>query len=151
VLSKGWYEPSRAFTAAYDLPDIDAAALAVGLTGMVAPDDPRFIATVEAVERTLRDGPTVYRYRNEDGLPGSEGGFHICAGWLLESYILIGRRDDAMALFNDLAALAGPTGLLCEQYDPQSKRGLGNHPQAYSHLALINAAVRLAESGATGP
>jgi trehalose 6-phosphate phosphatase len=146
VLARGWHEESRAFTAAYDLPEVDAAALSVGLSGMVVPNDPRFIATVEAVERTLREGPTVYRYRNADGLPGSEGGFHICAGWLLESYLLIGRRDEALALFNDMVSLAGPTGLLCEQFDPHQRRGLGNHPQAYSHLAIINAAVKLAEA-----
>lgn len=147
VVTKGWYPESRAFTAAYDLADVDAAALSVGLTGMLPPDDPRFVATIEAVENRLRDGPTVYRYRNDDGLSGTEGGFTICAGWLVESYLLVGRRDDAMSLFKEMTNLAGPTGLLSEQYDPKDRRCLGNHPQAYSHLALINAAVRLAEAG----
>ena len=143
VLEKGYKPGAHAFTAAYDGDDLDAAALATGLTGMVAPDDPRFVGTVEAVERVLRDGPTVYRYLADDGLPGQEGGFHICAGWLIESYLLIGRVDEARSLFDDLCSLAGPTGMLSEEYLPSERLALGNTPQAYSHLAIIDAAVAL--------
>jgi GH15 family glucan-1,4-alpha-glucosidase len=144
VLSNGYKEAVGAFTSAYDDAEPDAAALAVGLTGLLPPGDERFLGTVKFVEKHLRDGPTVYRYRFDDGLPGKEGGFHLCMAWLIESMWLIGRRDEARRLLDELAALAGPTGMMAEQYDPGARQSLGNHPQAYSHLGLINAAVRLA-------
>jgi GH15 family glucan-1,4-alpha-glucosidase len=138
----------HAFTAAYDGDDLDAAALTVGLTGLIAPDDPRFIGTVEAVERGLREGPTVYRYLSDDGLPGHEGGFHLCAGWLVESYLLIGRHDKAEELFEAMCDLAGPTGILTEEYLPSEMLHLGNTPQAYSHLAVIEAALAIERASA---
>jgi GH15 family glucan-1,4-alpha-glucosidase len=143
VLERGWKPEVRAFTAAYDGVDLDAAALQIGLCGLLPADDERFAATVEAVELRLREGPTVYRYRSDDGLPGSEGGFHLCALWLAHAYALVGRQSDAQALFDQVLELAGPTGLLSEQYDPRAERALGNHPQAYSHLGLIRAALVL--------
>ncbi len=143
VLERGWKPEVRAFTAAYDGVDLDAAALQVGLCGLLPADDERFAATVEAVELRLREGPTVYRYRSDDGLPGSEGGFHLCALWLAHAYALVGRQSDAQALFDQVRVLAGPTGLLSEQYDPRAERALGNHPQAYSHLGLIRTALVL--------
>ncbi|MCA9285792.1 MAG: hypothetical protein KDA22_11285, partial [Phycisphaerales bacterium] len=82
--------------------------------------------------------------RFDDGLAGGEGGFHICTGWLIESLVLAGRLREAEALFADFAALAGPTGTLSEQYCPVERMALGNLPQAYSHIAVINAAVALA-------
>jgi trehalose 6-phosphate phosphatase len=145
VLEHGYKPSVRAFTAAYDGEDADAAALWVGLAGLLPPGDPRFGDTVDVVERHLREGPTVYRYRaTDDGLPGSEGGFHICASWLVEAYLLLGRIDDAQRLFGDLVRLAGPTGLYSEQYDPAERRALGNHPQAYSHIGIIENALHLA-------
>lgn len=149
ILEHGYKPGVRAFTAAYDGEDLDAAALSVGLAGLVPPDDPRFIGTVEAVERVLRDGPTVYRYLADDGLPGHEGGFHLCAGWLVESYMLIGRRDKAEELFHAVCDLAGPTGILTEEYQPSERLALGNTPQAYSHLAVIDGAMAL-ERGLRG-
>jgi trehalose-phosphatase len=143
VLEHGWKPEVRSFTAAYDGLDLDAAALQIGLSGLLPADDERFAATVEAVELRLREGPTVYRYRSDDGLPGSEGGFHLCALWLAQAYALVGRQSDAQALFDQVLELAGPTGLLSEQYDPRAERALGNHPQAYSHLGLIHAALVL--------
>jgi len=101
------------------------------------------LATVLAVESDLRSGPIVYRYRWDDGLPGREGGFHLCTAWLVEAYLRTGRRADAEELFEQMIDCAGPTGLLPEQYDPMTERGLGNHPQAYSHLGLINCALLL--------
>jgi trehalose 6-phosphate phosphatase len=137
VLTNGWNDEVQSFTAAYDGTDLDAASLYIGLSGLIAPDDPRFAATVVATEAELRSGSTVYRYHHDDGLPGGEGGFHLCAAWLVEAYLLIGKRDDAEALFGQLVAACGPTGLLSEEYDPVAERSLGNHPQAYSHLGLI--------------
>ncbi len=149
VIARGWHPQSTAgvgaFTAAYDGNDLDVAALHVGLSGLVSPHDPRFESTIIAIERELHSGPTVYRYRREDGIPGNEGGFHLCAAWLIEAYLLSGRRNAAEELFGQLAAATGPTGLLSEQYDPLSSTGLGNHPQAYSHLSLIRTAKLLAD------
>jgi GH15 family glucan-1,4-alpha-glucosidase len=146
VLQNGYRPELQAFTAAYDGDDLDAAALWIGLSGLLAADDPRFASTVDAVEQRLRDGPTVYRYRTtDDGLPGTEGGFHICASWLVDALVMLGRVDDARSLFDDVVALAGPTGMLSEQFDPKARRALGNHPQAYSHIGLIENAVRLSQ------
>ena len=143
VLHHGWHSEVGAYTVAYDHPEIDASSLWIGLSGLLADDDPRFLATVLAVERELRNGPIVYRYRWDDGLPGREGGFHICSAWLVEAYLRTGRRADAEELFEQMIGCAGPTGLLPEQYDEMTERGLGNHPQAYSHLGLINCALLL--------
>jgi GH15 family glucan-1,4-alpha-glucosidase len=143
IFAKGYRDSVGAFTASYEDENIDAASLHVGLSGLVPPDDPRFASTVAAVERTLRDGPTVFRYRFDDGLPGHEGGFHICASWLVDAYHMIGRTEDARALFDEIVKLVGPTGLLSEQYETSSRLALGNVPQAYSHLGLIENALRL--------
>jgi len=144
ILASGWKDGFNSFSATYDGQESDAATLAVGLTGLIRADDPRFLATVDHVERNLRVGPTVYRYRYDDGLPGAEGGFLLCTSWLIEAYAKVGRLDAAHALFEQYVALAGPTGMLSEQYDPDGRCALGNCPQAYSHVGLINAAVALA-------
>ncbi|XVV04255.1 trehalose-phosphatase [Actinosynnema sp. CA-248983] len=144
VLKHGWSDEAQSFTTAYDGDDLDAASLHVGLTGLIDPTDDRFQATVTAIEAELRSGSTVYRYRRDDGLPGDEGGFHLCAAWMIESYLLTGRRTEAEELFAQMVDAAGPTGLLPEEYDPIAERSLGNHPQAYSHLGLIRCAQLLA-------
>ncbi|MGI5350652.1 trehalose-phosphatase [Streptomyces sp. CA-250714] len=144
VLENGWSPDAQSFTTAYDGLDLDAASLHVGLSGLVDPTDERFAATVTAIESELRSGSTVYRYRRDDGLPGDEGGFHLCAAWLIEAYLLTGRRTEAAELFQQIVDTAGPTGLLSEEYDPIAERSLGNHPQAYSHLGLIRCAQLLA-------
>ncbi|MFE1101302.1 trehalase-like domain-containing protein [Nocardiopsis alba] len=140
VLDKGWNETVQAYTTAYDGTDLDAASLHIGLSGMIDPADERFQSTVTAVEAELRSGPTVYRYHRDDGLPGGEGGFHLCTTWLIEAYLLTGRRAEAEELFKHLVDAAGPTGLIPEEFDPVTERALGNHPQAYSHLGLIRCA-----------
>ncbi|MGI9064320.1 MAG: trehalose-phosphatase [Pseudonocardiaceae bacterium] len=140
VLSHGWNDDAEAFTAAYDGTDLDAASLHIGLTGLIDPADDRFAATVIAIEAELRTGSTVYRYHRDDGLPGGEGGFHLCASWLVEAYLACGQRTEAEELFRQIVDAAGPTGLLSEEYDPVAERSLGNHPQAYSHLGLIRCA-----------
>ncbi len=146
VLSKGYKQEVGAFTAAYDDIDLDAAALFVGLSGLLPPEDERFRGTVAAIEQNLLLGPTVYRYRADDGLPGFEGGFHLCASWLVEAYLLLGRHEEARKLFGRMVELAGPTGTLSEQYGAHTKRALGNVPQAYSHIGVIENALRLAAS-----
>jgi len=147
VLEHGWNEKLNSYTVAYDDTHLDAAILQMGLLGMVEPTDERYKATVDAVERRLRLGPIVYRYRFDDGLPGFEGGFLICACWLVEALFETGQHQKAEELFARVLNLLGPTGLLPEQYDSATQRHLGNYPQAYSHVGIINAALRL--SGAS--
>ncbi|MFD0819266.1 trehalose-phosphatase, partial [Micromonospora zhanjiangensis] len=134
VLEYGWHEAAGAYSVAYGDEEMDASSLWIGLSGLLPDDDPRFLATVLKIEADLRSGPVVYRYHWDDGLPGREGGFHVCTAWLVEAYLRTGRRSDAEELFRQMVDTAGPTGLLPEQYDPLAERGLGNHPQAYSHL-----------------
>jgi trehalose 6-phosphate phosphatase len=143
VVSKGWNEKVGAYTIAYEDDELDAAVLWIGLSGLLPTTDPRFVATVKAIERELRKGPIVYRYRLDDGLPGDEGGFLICTAWLIEAYVMMGQLEDARTLFDRYVDLAGHTGLLSEEYEPSTHLMLGNHPQAYSHLGLINTALAL--------
>jgi len=131
---------------------MDASLLHLGMVGFIAPDDPRYVATVEAVERKLlRDG-LLLRYETQevdDGLPPGEGAFLACSFWLVDAYYMIGRPEDALQLFERLLAICNDVGLLAEEYDPGSKRMLGNFPQAFSHIGLINSALNLAR--AEGP
>lgn len=143
VLTHGWNERAEAFTGAYGHDYADAAALAVGLTGLLPHDDPRWRATVDFVARTLMDSPTVRRYRVDDGLPGEEGGMHICTGWMIESLLTLGRTAEAARLLDGLAGMFGSAGVLSEQYDAQSRVACGNLAQAYSHLAFIHAAIAM--------
>jgi trehalose 6-phosphate phosphatase len=143
VLENGWIESEQSFVAAYDRVEADAATLFVTLSGLLAPDDPRAAATVHAVEADLRSGPVVYRYRYDDGLPGGEGGMLICTSWLVEAYAAAGMIDEAVELNAQVLGLAGLTGLLPEQYDPVQQKGLGNHPQAYSHVGVIRSALAI--------
>ena len=143
VLAHGWSPELRSFRGAYGRETMDAAALWVGLSGLLPPDDERVVATVDAANARLRRGPTVYRYFEEDGLPGPEGGMHICAGWLAESLALVGRREEGLALLNDVVSLVGPTGTATEQFCPRDRIALGNIAQAYTYAAIINASVRL--------
>ena len=143
VLERGWNPTVGSFTAAFGSADLDASALVVGLSGLVAPDDERYRATVSAVEHRLRSGPTVHRYRRDDGLPGREGGHHLATSWLIEALCLQGRHDAAADLFAGLRELVGPTGLLPELHDPETGRSLGNLPQIHAHAGLITNALAL--------
>lgn len=149
VLENGWNEKLNSYTVAYDDTHLDAAILQMGLLGMVEPTDERYKATVDTVERRLRLGPIVYRYRFDDGLPGFEGGFFICACWLVEALFQTQQEQKAEELFDRILNLLGPTGLLSEQYDSATQRHLGNYPQAYSHVGIINAALRLSGESPT--
>lgn len=147
VCSKGFDEASNSFVQSYGANNVDAALLTLPLLGFLPADDPRIQGTIARVAKDLvRDG-VVYRYipseGDGDGLAGDEGAFLACSFWLVSAYAMSGRRDDAVALFEHVTGFANDLGLLAEEYDPVSCRQLGNFPQAFSHLALINAAHML--------
>ncbi|MFI5955008.1 glycoside hydrolase family 15 protein [Cryptosporangium sp. NPDC051539] len=150
VCDQGFDRSRNTFTQYYGSTGLDASLLLIPKLGFLPPDDPRVVGTVEAVQRELQVDGFVLRYRPEteavDGLPGAEGAFLACSFWLADALYLIGRRDEAVALVDRLVALASDTGLLAEEYDPVAKRHLGNTPQAFSHVALVNSAVLIGGS-----
>jgi GH15 family glucan-1,4-alpha-glucosidase len=144
------YDAGRnAFTQSYGSPDLDASVLTMPLLGFLPPSDPRIVGTVEAIERELMWNGLVRRYSTRtasgeiDGLPPGEGAFILCSFWMADCLDAIGRHDDACALFDRLVGLVNDVGLLSEEYDPDARRMLGNFPQAFSHVGLINTALRL--------
>ena len=136
------------FTQSYGSQELDAATLLIPLVGFLPPDDPRVVGTVHAVERELLVDGFVKRYTqpslDTDGLPPGEGAFYACGFWLADNYVLQNRRADARALFERLIGTANDVGLLSEEYDCEHKRLLGNFPQAFSHVGLVNTAYNLA-------
>jgi GH15 family glucan-1,4-alpha-glucosidase len=146
VMDRGYSVERGCFTQHYDTTEVDASLLVLPTVGFIAGDDPRFLGTIHAVEQDLiRDG-LVLRYRTEagiDGLPGDEHPFLACSFWLVSAYAAAGRLEEAHALMSRLVALANDVGLLSEEYDPTHARMVGNFPQAFSHLALIGAALAL--------
>ncbi|HKS65230.1 MAG TPA: glycoside hydrolase family 15 protein [Xanthobacteraceae bacterium] len=146
VTAHGWSDKRNSFARTYGGSDLDASLLLLAPVGFLKPDDPRYRATVEAIERDLVVDGLVLRYdslKSRDGLPAGAGAFLACSFWLADAYLLLGRRDDAERLFKHLVGLANDVGLLSEEYDSRAKRHLGNFPQAFSHVALINTAFNL--------
>jgi GH15 family glucan-1,4-alpha-glucosidase len=148
VCQRGFDSTRNTFTQFYGSSELDASLLTLPLVGFLPPGDTRMIGTVEAIERDLTRDGFVLRYATRedgsvDGLPAGEGAFLACTFWLADNYALMGRADDARRLFERLLALRTDLGLLAEEYDPQLKRQLGNFPQAFSHLSLINTAYNL--------
>ncbi|MEZ2128793.1 MULTISPECIES: glycoside hydrolase family 15 protein [unclassified Sinorhizobium] len=147
VCLKGYDPELGSFVQAYGSKTLDASLLQIGLVGFLPPEDPRFTGTVKAIEeRLIRDG-LVLRYETEevnDGLPPGEGAFLACSFWLADALTLIGRDEDARKLFERLLSLCNDVGLLSEEYDPIAQRMLGNFPQAFSHVGVINTALNLA-------
>ena len=147
VLKKGYDHKRNTFTQYYGGKELDASLLLIPLVDFLPANDPRMLGTVKAIEETLLEGGFVRRYvpqRRLDGLSGSEGTFVACSFWLVDNYVLQGRLDDARRLFERLLTLRNDVGLLAEQYDVGRGRQVGNFPQAYSHIALINSARHLA-------
>jgi GH15 family glucan-1,4-alpha-glucosidase len=142
VCERGFDEQLGSFVQAYGSKDLDASLLLLPLVGFLPGDDPRIEGTIAAVERELLHEGFVLRYRTHDndvdGLPPGEGVFLPCSFWLVDCYELLGRHDDAHMLFERLVALSNDVGLLAEEYDPRAQRQLGNFPQAFTHLALVN-------------
>ncbi|MBS0518014.1 MAG: glycoside hydrolase family 15 protein [Proteobacteria bacterium] len=154
VLDRGFDKTRNTFRAAYDSDQLDASLLLLAHTGFIDADDPRFVGTVEAIERELlRDGFVMRHNMSEadEGLQPGEGAFLACSFWLADAYMSIGRHADAEALFLRLLAVRNDLGLLAEEYDPREGRLLGNFPQAFSHIALINTAFRLSRSREARP
>ena len=169
VCRHGFDSSRNTFTQAYGRPPLDASLLMLPIVGFLPPEDPRMAGTVAAIERELMHDGLVMRYVTGhdtiersgeldgatrvdavDGLPPGEGAFLACSFWLADNYLLLGRVDDAERLFDRLVGLSNDVGLLAEEYDPASGRQLGNFPQAFSHLALVNTAHNLTR-GRTHP
>ena len=146
VCRHGFDAELGSFVQTYGSTEVDASLLQIVLTGFLAPEDPRVIGTVAQIERTLMQDGLLLRYDNErsvDGVAGREGTFLVCSFWLADAYVLLGRADDAARLFERLVGLCNDVGLLAEQYDPKGGRMLGNFPQAFSHIGIINTALNL--------
>jgi GH15 family glucan-1,4-alpha-glucosidase len=149
VLTNGWSERKQAFTQSYGADELDAAVLMMPLVGFLPATDPRVVSTVDAVRRELTVDGLVLRYHPEesgvDGLPAGEGVFLACTFWLVMVLELQGLHDEARELFERLLDLRNDVGLLAEEYDPITGRQLGNFPQAFTHLALVSAALALSD------
>ncbi len=153
VCEKGYDAERGTFTQYYGSTELDAAVLLIPEVGFLPPEDPRVVSTVETIQRELTQGGLVLRYTqpasstgaqaNVDGLTGSEGAFLACSFWLVNALNMIGREDEAEKLFGRLLAMRNDVGLLSEEYDPRYNRLVGNFPQAFSHMPLIQSALNL--------
>lgn len=149
VCKHGYDENVGSFVQSYGSTDLDASCLLIALVGFLPPSDPRIKGTVETIGSKLRIDGLIRRYdvdRSKDGLAGDEGAFLACSFWYADNLVLQGRRDEAVVLFEYLLSLRNDVGLLAEEYDPVARRMLGNFPQAFSHVALINTAHNLSTS-----
>ena len=148
VCERGFDPGLGSFTQSYGSQELDASLLMLPLVGFLPATDPRVRGTIDAIERELLQDGFVLRYRTHeegvDGLPPGEGAFLPCSFWLANCYELLGRHEEAEALFERLVGLSNDLGLLSEEYDPQAKRLLGNFPQAFTHLALVTTAFNVA-------
>ena len=144
ILTRGYHPQLGAFTQYYGGTTLDASCLLLPLVGFIPPNDPRMRSTVDRVLEQLTDERGfVFRYTTTDGLTGHEGTFTLCSFWLVDNLAMQGRLDEARALFERLVSYAGRLGLFSEEIDTQSGRALGNYPQAFTHIALINSAHNL--------
>ncbi|KQQ62592.1 glycosyl hydrolase [Pseudomonas sp. Leaf127] len=154
VCRHGFDEQLGSFVQSYGSKEVDASLLQIAMTGFLPADDPRVLGTVELIERTLMQDGLLLRYdseRTSDGVSGGEGTFLVCSFWLADVYVLLGRMDEARALFERLCGLCNDVGLLAEQYDVKDQRMLGNFPQAFSHIGIINTALNLHRAQAPCP
>ncbi len=154
VCERGWDGARQTFTQYYGSAELDAALLMMPLVGFLPANDPRVQGTVAAIERELCEDGFVYRYSQSDdtvdGLPPGEGAFLACTFWLADNYALAGRQDDARRTFERLLGVRNDVGLLAEEYDVGARRQVGNFPQAFSHLPLVNTARNLSRGGGPG-
>ena len=147
ILERGWSDEAQAFTQAFGSDDLDAANLMMPIMGFIAADDPRMLATIEATEDRLTDDRgLVFRYKSQDGLEGEEGTFLLCTFWLSHVQALAGHIEDARTTFEKAIGYANDVGLLAEEVDPATGELLGNFPQAFSHIGLVNAAWAISQA-----
>ena len=140
----------NSFTQSYGSDELDASTLLIPIVGFLPPDDPRVVGTIEAIQRNLTRDGFVERYATRadnqvDGLAGHEGVFLFCSFWLVDALLMLERDDDARELFEKLLGISNDLGLLAEEYDPSAKRQLGNFPQAFTHVGLVNSAYNLSQ------
>jgi GH15 family glucan-1,4-alpha-glucosidase len=146
VCRRGYDSELGSFVQSYGSKQLDASLLLLPMIGFLPPEDPRMRGTVRAVERQLLVDGLVMRYdtaASDDGLPAGEGAFLACSFWLVDAYVMQHRWQDARVLFRRLLDLRNDVGLLSEQYDPGTRRLVGNFPQAFTHVALVNSAFNL--------
>jgi GH15 family glucan-1,4-alpha-glucosidase len=147
ILEQGWSDGAQAFGQAFGSEELDASALMIPIVGFLPGTDPRVVSTVEAIaERLTDERGLVFRYKSHDGLEGEEGTFLLCTFWLAQAQALAGQVDDARATFERAAAFITDVGLLAEEVDPRSGELLGNFPQAFSHIGLVNAAWAISQA-----
>jgi GH15 family glucan-1,4-alpha-glucosidase len=147
ILARGWDERAGAFTQAFGSEDLDASSLMLAITGFLAADDPRMKATIDAIARRLTDERgLVYRYLTRDGLAGAEGTFLLCTFWLAQAQALAGDVEAATVTFERAVAAINDVGLLAEEVDPRTGEMIGNFPQAFSHIGLVNAAWAISQA-----
>ncbi|HVM29889.1 MAG TPA: glycoside hydrolase family 15 protein [Candidatus Limnocylindrales bacterium] len=146
VLERGYNDSRKAFTQTLEGHDLDASLLLMPALGIVEPTDPRMLNTIDAMLQELTDHDLVYRYHADDGLPGGEGAFLLCTFWMVDALALAGRLDEADRIFESMLRRANHVGLYSEQIEPSTGEFLGNFPQAFSHLGLINSAISLARA-----
>jgi GH15 family glucan-1,4-alpha-glucosidase len=146
ILTRGWSDRANAFTQSFGSDDLDASNLMLSLVGFLPADDPRVLSTIDATEERLTDERgLVYRYQSHDGLEGKEGTFLLCTFWLAQALARAGQSSRARTVFERAAAFVNDVGLLAEEVDPATGELLGNFPQAFSHIGLINAAWAISE------
>jgi len=155
ILERGWSEKRGAFAQAFDSDELDAAALLMPIMGFLPATDGRMRSTIEAIARELTQDGMVLRYLNDeglnaDGLTGEEGTFVICTWWLVSCLAQAGELERAEELFDQLAGYANDLGLIAEEVDAPSREQIGNFPQAYSHIGLINAAYEIDRARGAG-
>ncbi|HYZ10318.1 MAG TPA: glycoside hydrolase family 15 protein [Actinomycetota bacterium] len=151
ILRDGWSEEAGAFGQSFGSPDLDASSLLMPIVGFLPADDPRMLSTIEAIEKGLTDDHgLVYRYLGPDGLAGEEGTFLLCTFWLAHAWALAGRVGRSREVFERAVRHANDVGLLAEQVDSSTGELLGNFPQAYSHIGLVNAAWAIGEAEREG-
>jgi alpha,alpha-trehalase len=147
ILTLGWSERAGAFTQAFGSEDLDASSLMLTITGFLGADDPRMKATIDAIARRLTDQRgLVYRYLSHDGLRGEEGTFLLCTFWLAQAQALAGEVEAATATFERAVAAINDVGLLAEEVDLRTGEMIGNFPQAFSHIGLVNAAWAISQA-----
>jgi GH15 family glucan-1,4-alpha-glucosidase len=151
VCARGFDPGLGSFVQSYGSGQLDASLLLLPKTGFLPASDPRILGTIDAIERRLMRDGLVLRYDSAaagDGMPPGEGAFLACSFWLADAYVETGRLEEARTLFERLLALRNDVGLLAEEYDTAAGRLVGNFPQAFSHIALINTACTLQRAGA---